>query len=94
MKRDENTEWYISHVLNYGTDRTQNIPVGEYLDWWAYRHIDEELVALGYPEEADDWTDADWDKPTILRCSIVGASTPSEIIGQSITGEISDATAL
>ena len=39
-------------------------------------------------------SDADWDKPTILRCSIVGASTPSEIIGQSITGEISDATAL
>ena len=39
-------------------------------------------------------SDADWDKPTILRCSIVGASTPSEIIGQSITGQDSDATAL
>jgi hypothetical protein len=62
MKRDENTEWYISHVLKYGTDLTQNIPVGEYLDWWTYRHIDEELVALGYPADADDWTDADWDK--------------------------------
>lgn len=63
MKRDENTEWYISHVLNYGTDRTRNIPVGEYLDWWAYSHgIDEELVALGYPKASEAWTDADWDR--------------------------------
>ena len=39
-------------------------------------------------------SDADWDKPTILRCSTVGSSVPSEIIGQSITGQSSDATAL
>ena len=32
-------------------------------------------------------SDADWDKPTILRCSTVGSSIPSEIIGQSITGQ-------
>ena len=37
---------------------------------------------------------ADWDKPTVLRCSTVGSSVPSEIIGQSITGQSSDATAL
>jgi hypothetical protein len=39
-------------------------------------------------------SDADWDKPTILRCSTVGTSVPSEIIGQSITGQDSAATAL
>ena len=39
-------------------------------------------------------SDADWDKPTVLRCSTVGSSVPSEIIGQSITGQSSDATAL
>jgi hypothetical protein len=39
-------------------------------------------------------SDADWDEPTILRCSTVGSSVPSEIIGQSITGQNSGATAL
>jgi len=39
-------------------------------------------------------SDADWDKPTVLRCSTVGSSVPSEIIGQSITGQDSNATAL
>ena len=63
MKRNKNTEWYIDHVLTYGTDRTQNIPAGEYLDWWAYSHgIDEGLVTLGYPKESQAWKDFHWDK--------------------------------
>ena len=39
-------------------------------------------------------SNADWDKPTILRCATVGGSKADEIIGQSITGQSSDATAL
>tara|TARA_R100001463_G_scaffold76199_7_gene130280 strand:- start:11210 stop:11461 length:252 start_codon:yes stop_codon:yes gene_type:complete len=63
MERNENTEWYIDHVLTYGTDRTDNLPAGEYLDWWAYSHgIPDELVALGFPEDEQEWTEDDWDR--------------------------------
>lgn len=37
---------------------------------------------------------ADWDKPTIIRCATVGAIVADEVIGQSVTGLISGATAL
>jgi hypothetical protein len=62
MERNENTEWYINHVLYYGFDRTENLPAGEYLDWWAYDQIADELVALDYPEDKDAWTEAHWDR--------------------------------
>jgi hypothetical protein len=39
-------------------------------------------------------SDADWDKPTIIRCSIDGSSIADELLGQSITGQDSSATAL
>jgi hypothetical protein len=39
-------------------------------------------------------SDADWDKPTIIRCSSTGDIVASELIGQSITGETSESTAL
>tara|TARA_B100001093_G_scaffold460487_1_gene474327 strand:- start:247 stop:501 length:255 start_codon:yes stop_codon:yes gene_type:complete len=63
MERNENTEWYINHVLHYGFDRTDNLPAGEYLDWWAYSHgIDDELVALGFPDDAEAWTETHWER--------------------------------
>jgi len=37
---------------------------------------------------------ADWDNPTVVRCSSVGDVVADELIGQSITGTDSDATAL
>jgi hypothetical protein len=37
---------------------------------------------------------ADWDKATVIRCAIVGSAIADELIGQSITGELSFATAL
>ena len=37
---------------------------------------------------------ADWDNPTVVRCSSVGNVVANELIGQSITGTDSDATAL
>ena len=37
---------------------------------------------------------ADWDKPTIIRCETVGSAIADELIGQSITGQNSDAIAL
>ena len=39
-------------------------------------------------------SDADWDKPTIIRCSIIGSAIADELLGQSITGQNSGATAL
>ena len=39
-------------------------------------------------------SDADWDKPTIIRCSSVGSAIGDELVGQSITGRTSGATAL
>jgi len=39
-------------------------------------------------------SDADWDKPTIIRCSSVGSAIGDELVGQSITGQNSSATAL
>ena len=39
-------------------------------------------------------SDADWDQPTIIRCSASGIVDANELIGQSITGETSLATAL
>ena len=63
MERNDNTEWYINHVLHYGFDRTDNLPAGEYLDWWAYSHgIDDELVALGFPDDAEAWTETHWER--------------------------------
>ena len=62
MERNENTEWYINHVLHYGFDRTDSLPAGEYLNWWAYDQIADELIALGYPEDKEAWTDAHWDR--------------------------------
>ena len=37
---------------------------------------------------------ADWDKPTVVRCSSIGNVVADELVGQSITGTDSDATAL
>ena len=62
IERNENTEWYINHVLHFGFDRTDNLPAGEYLDWWAYDQIADELIALGYPEDKDAWTEAHWER--------------------------------
>ena len=39
-------------------------------------------------------SDADWDQPTIIRCSASGIVDANELIGQSIMGETSDANAL
>ena len=39
-------------------------------------------------------SDADWDKPTIIRCASSGAAVARELIGQSVTGRTSAATAL
>ena len=39
-------------------------------------------------------SDADWDKPTIIRCETVGSAIGAELVGQSITGLSSDAVAL
>jgi hypothetical protein len=39
-------------------------------------------------------SDADWDKPTAIRCATVGTAIADELIGQSITGQGSGATAL
>ena len=40
-------------------------------------------------------SDSDWDEPTIIRCEPVDAiATGSDLIGQTITGATSDATAL
>ena len=39
-------------------------------------------------------SDADWDKPTFIRCSATGDVVADELIGQSITGASSLATAL
>lgn len=39
-------------------------------------------------------SDADWDQPTIIRCSASGIVNANELIGQSITGVTSDANAL
>jgi hypothetical protein len=39
-------------------------------------------------------SDADWDQPTIIRCSASGIVDANELIGQSIRGETSDANAL
>ena len=37
---------------------------------------------------------ADWDKPTIIRCLVVGSAIADALIGQSITGQDSAAVAL
>lgn len=37
---------------------------------------------------------ADWDKPIVVRCSAVGNVFADELVGQSITGTDTDATAL
>ena len=39
-------------------------------------------------------SDADWDKPTIIRCASSGSAVARELIGQSVTGRTSAATAL
>ena len=62
-ERNENTEWYINIVLQYGFDRTQNLAAHEYLDRWdiGFGEVAEELQALGFTKRFEDWTDGDWD---------------------------------
>jgi len=63
IERNENTEWYINIVLQYGFDRTANLAANEYLDEWdiGFGEVEQELQALGYTKRFEDWTDGDWD---------------------------------